>query len=427
MATIIDGKRLAAEVRERASANVADLAKRGVPCGLAVVLVGDDQGSATYVRAKLRDCEECGIPSRDYKLPASLAKRGVPCGLAVVLVGDDQGSATYVRAKLRDCEECGIPSRDYKLPASTTQADLMELVASLNADPDIAGILVQMPLPGHLDAEAVVTAIDPLKDVDGFHPENLGRLVRGLPGLRPCTPAGIMEMLDAYGIDPSGKNAVIVGRSSIVGKPMSLMLLARNATISCTPAGIMEMLDAYGIDPSGKNAVIVGRSSIVGKPMSLMLLARNATISVAHSHTDPRELARICQSADILVAACGIPKMIKGPWVKPGAAVIDVGMDRDEHGALCGDVDFDSAELVAGAITPVPGGVGPMTRAMLMSNIDVGMDRDEHGALCGDVDFDSAELVAGAITPVPGGVGPMTRAMLMSNVVLAAKLQHGLA
>lgn len=275
MATIIDGKRLAAEVRERASANVADL-----------------------------------------------AKRGVPCGLAVVLVGDDQGSATYVRAKLRDCEECGIPSRDYKLPASTTQAGLMELVASLNADPDIAGILVQMPLPSHLDAEAVVTAIDPLKDVDGFHPENLGRLVRGLPGLRPCTPAGIMEMLDAY-----------------------------------------------GIDPSGKNAVIVGRSSIVGKPMSLMLLARNATISVAHSHTDPRELARICQSADILVAACGIPKMIKGPWVKPGAAVIDVGMDRDEHGALCGDVDFDSAELVAGAITPVPGGVGPMTRAMLMSNV----------------------------------------------------------
>ena len=131
----------------------------------------------------------------------------------------------------------------------------------------------------------------------------------------------------------------------------------------------MEMLEAYGIDPSGKNAVIAGRSSIVGKPMSLMLLAKNATISVAHSHTDPRELARICQSADILVAACGIPKMIKGPWIKPGAAVIDVGMDRDDAGRLCGDVDFDSAELVAGAITPVPGGVGPMTRAMLMSNV----------------------------------------------------------
>lgn len=275
VATIIDGKKLAAEVRERAAVEVAHL-----------------------------------------------VEHGVPCGLAVVLVGDDQGSATYVRAKLRDCEQCGIPSQDYKLPASTSQDELMGLIERLNKSDDVAGILVQMPLPAHLDAEAVVAAIDPAKDVDGFHPQNLGRLVRGLPGLRPCTPAGIMEMLDAY-----------------------------------------------DIDIAGKNAVIVGRSSIVGKPMSLMLLARNATISVAHSHTDPRELARICQSADILVAACGIPKMIKGPWIKPGATVIDVGMDRDEDGKLCGDVDFDSAELVAGAITPVPGGVGPMTRAMLMSNV----------------------------------------------------------
>lgn len=286
MALRIDGKRLAADVRARAAAEVAEL-----------------------------------------------AARGIPCGLAVVLVGDDQGSATYVRAKLRDCEQCGIPSRDFKLPEQTTQDELMELVRTLNDDPGIAGILVQMPLPRHLDAEAIVAAIDPTKDVDGFHPENLGRLVRGLPGLRPCTPAGIMEMLDAY-----------------------------------------------GIDISGKNAVIVGRSSIVGKPMSLMLLAQNATISVAHSHTDPRELARICQSADILVAACGIPKMIKGPWIKPGAAVIDVGMDRDEDGKLCGDVDFDSAELVAGAITPVPGGVGPMTRAMLMSNV-VMAAKMQHGLM----------------------------------------------
>lgn len=286
MALRIDGKRLAADVRARAAAEVAEL-----------------------------------------------AVRGIPCGLAVVLVGDDQGSATYVRAKLRDCEQCGIPSRDFKLPEQTTQDELMELVRTLNDDPGIAGILVQMPLPRHLDAEAVVAAIDPTKDVDGFHPENLGRLVRGLPGLRPCTPAGIMEMLDAY-----------------------------------------------DIDVSGKNAVIVGRSSIVGKPMSLMLLAQNATISVAHSHTDPRELARICQSADILVAACGIPKMIKGPWIKPGAAVIDVGMDRDEDGKLCGDVDFDSAELVAGAITPVPGGVGPMTRAMLMSNV-VMAAKMQHGLM----------------------------------------------
>ena len=286
MALRTDGKRLAADVRARAAAEVAEL-----------------------------------------------AARGIPCGLAVVLVGDDQGSATYVRAKLRDCEQCGIPSRDFKLPEQTTQDELMELVRTLNDDPGIAGILVQMPLPRHLDAEAVVAAIDPTKDVDGFHPENLGRLVRGLPGLRPCTPAGIMEMLDAY-----------------------------------------------DIDVSGKNAVIVGRSSIVGKPMSLMLLAQNATISVAHSHTDPRELARICQSADILVAACGIPKMIKGPWIKPGAAVIDVGMDRDEDGKLCGDVDFDSAELVAGAITPVPGGVGPMTRAMLMSNV-VMAAKMQHGLM----------------------------------------------
>ncbi len=286
MALRIDGKRLAADVRARAAAEVAEL-----------------------------------------------AARGIPCGLAVVLVGDDQGSATYVRAKLRDCEQCGIPSRDFKLPEQTTQDELMELVRTLNDDPGIAGILVQMPLPRHLDAEAVVAAIDPTKDVDGFHPENLGRLVRGLPGLRPCTPAGIMEMLDAY-----------------------------------------------DIDVSGKNAVIVGRSSIVGKPMSLMLLAQNATISVAHSHTDPRELARICQSADILVAACGIPKMIKGPWIKPGAAVIDVGMDRDGDGKLCGDVDFDSAELVAGAITPVPGGVGPMTRAMLMSNV-VMAAKMQHGLM----------------------------------------------
>lgn len=286
MALRIDGKRLAADVRARAAAEVAEL-----------------------------------------------AARGIPCGLAVVLVGDDQGSATYVRAKLRDCEQCGIPSRDFKLPEQTTQDELMELVGTLNDDPGIAGILVQMPLPRHLDAEAVVAAIDPTKDVDGFHPENLGRLVRGLPGLRPCTPAGIMEMLDAY-----------------------------------------------DIDVSGKNAVIVGRSSIVGKPMSLMLLAQNATISVAHSHTDPRELARICQSADILVAACGIPKMVKGPWIKPGAAVIDVGMDRDEDGKLCGDVDFDSAELVAGAITPVPGGVGPMTRAMLMSNV-VMAAKMQHGLM----------------------------------------------
>lgn len=251
---------------------------------------------------------------------AALKRAGVNPGLAVVLVGDDQASATYVRSKLRDCEECGIASFDYKLPADASQDEIMQLVRNLNDDPKITGILVQMPLPSHLDAEEIIEAISPLKDVDGFHPTSLGRLVRGLPGLRPCTPAGIMVMLDEY-----------------------------------------------NIELAGKNAVIVGRSSIVGKPMAHMLLERDATISVAHSRT--RNLDEICRSADILVVACGIARLVKGDWVRPGATVIDVGMDRDEDGRLCGDVDYDDVFNVAGAITPVPGGVGPMTRAMLMSNV----------------------------------------------------------
>ena len=251
---------------------------------------------------------------------ATLKRAGVNPGLAVVLVGDDQASATYVRAKLRDCEECGIASFDYKLPADASQDEILQLVRNLNDDSKITGILVQMPLPSHLDAEEIIEAISPLKDVDGFHPTSLGRLVRGLSGLRPCTPAGIMAMLDEY-----------------------------------------------NIELAGKNAVIVGRSSIVGKPMAHMLLERDATISVAHSRT--RNLDEICRSADILVVACGIAKLVKGDWVRPGATVIDVGMDRDEDGRLCGDVDYDEVFNVAGAITPVPGGVGPMTRAMLMSNV----------------------------------------------------------
>lgn len=273
MATVIDGKGLAARVRTRAAQDVA-----------------------------------------------SLKSEGVNPGLAVILVGDDQASATYVRSKLRDCEECGIASFDYKLPADTPQDEVLRLVRALNDDPLVTGILVQMPLPAHLDAEEIIEAISPQKDVDGFHPKSLGRLVRGLRGLRPCTPAGIMAMLDEY-----------------------------------------------DIDVAGKNAVIVGRSSIVGKPMAFMLLERDATISVAHSRT--RDLDEICRSADILVVACGIAKLVKGDWVRPGATVIDVGMDRDENGKLCGDVDYDDVFDVAGAITPVPGGVGPMTRAMLMSNV----------------------------------------------------------
>lgn len=273
MATVIDGKGLAAKIRAEAAKDVA-----------------------------------------------ALKRAGVNPGLAVVLVGDDQASATYVRSKLRDCEECGIASFDYKLPADASQDEILQLVRNLNDDPKITGILVQMPLPSHLDAEEIIEAISPLKDVDGFHPTSLGRLVRGLPGLRPCTPAGIMVMLDEY-----------------------------------------------NIELAGKNAVIVGRSSIVGKPMAHMLLERDATISVAHSRT--RNLDEICRSADILVVACGIAKLVKGDWVRPGATVIDVGMDRDEDGRLCGDVDYDDVFNVAGAITPVPGGVGPMTRAMLMSNV----------------------------------------------------------
>lgn len=273
MTTLIDGKHLAARVRERVAHEVSEL-----------------------------------------------EARGLAAALAVVLVGDDQASATYVRSKLKDCEQCGIASQDYKLPASTSQAELVDLVNTLNADPAVTGILVQMPLPDHLDAEQVIAAISPEKDVDGFHPESLGRLVRGLPGLRPCTPAGIMAMLDEY-----------------------------------------------RVDLAGKHAVIVGRSSIVGKPMAFMLLERDTTISVAHSRT--RDVAEICKTADVLVVACGIARLVRGEWVKPGAVVIDVGMDRDENGKLCGDVDFASVSKVAGAITPVPGGVGPMTRAMLMSNI----------------------------------------------------------
>ena len=255
-----------------------------------------------------------------------LRAQGVEPGLAVVLVGDDPAPKTYVRAKRRDCEECGIVSFDYALPAETTEDELLGLIQRLNGDAAVAGILVQMPLPAHIDAERVIQAIDPEKDVDGFHPMNLGKLVRGLPGLRPCTPAGIMRMLEEY-----------------------------------------------GIDPHGKRAVMVGRSSIVGKPMSLMLLAADATITIAHSST--AELASACRDADILVVATGQARMVRRDWVKPGAVVVDVGMDRDENGKLCGDVAYDEVEPLAEAITPVPGGVGPMTRAMLMENVMYAAER----------------------------------------------------
>lgn len=243
---------------------------------------------------------------------------GVTPGLAVVLVGDDPASHSYVGMKERDCKLVGITSFDYRRPASITQDELNALIDELNQDERIHGILVQMPLPKHLDEEQVIALISPEKDVDGFHPVNLGRLVRGIKSPR-----------------------------------------------ACTPWGVMRLLDEYGIDPTGKHAVVIGRSNIVGKPQAFMLLERNATVTICHSRT--ADLPGICRQADILVAAIGRPGMITAEYVKEGAVVIDVGINRTDAG-LVGDVDYAPVAEIASAITPVPGGVGPMTRAMLMSN-----------------------------------------------------------
>jgi methylenetetrahydrofolate dehydrogenase (NADP+)/methenyltetrahydrofolate cyclohydrolase len=245
-------------------------------------------------------------------------------GLAVVLVGEDPASQIYVRNKGKQTVAAGMQSFEYKLPAETSQDDLLMRVAALNADPAVHGILVQMPLPGHLDENAVVNAIDPDKDVDGLHPVNAGRLSLGEDGLAPCTPQGCMILLDRAG-----------------------------ATLE------------------GATAVVIGRSKLVGKPMAQLLLGANATVTMAHSRT--RGLADVCRSADILVAAVGRPEMVRGDWIKPGATVIDVGMNRLDapdggKAKLVGDVAFDEAAGVARAITPVPGGVGPMTIACLLSN-----------------------------------------------------------
>ncbi|ODS94159.1 MAG: bifunctional methylenetetrahydrofolate dehydrogenase/methenyltetrahydrofolate cyclohydrolase [Lautropia sp. SCN 69-89] len=246
---------------------------------------------------------------------AALAARGRPAGLAVILVGDDPASSVYVRNKVKDCEESGIRSTLDRMPADTTQATLLARIAALNADPAIHGILVQLPLPPQIDAHAVIEAISPAKDVDGFHVASM----TGQPGFRPCTPYGVMKMLEHAG-------AVL----------------------------------------KGAEAVVVGRSNIVGKPQAMLLLQADATVTICHSRT--RDLAAHTRRADVLVAAVGRAKMITGDMIKPGAIVIDVGMNRDAAGKLCGDVDFDSAREVAGWITPVPGGVGPMTRAMLLEN-----------------------------------------------------------
>ncbi len=272
MATIIDGKAIAAAVRADVAAEVAEL-----------------------------------------------KKKGITPGLAVIIVGDDPASRVYVNNKKKACAEAGIYSEEFALPADTTQDELLALVASLNNRSDINGILCQLPLPSHLDDKAVIEAISPAKDVDAFHASNVGRIMIGDYHFLPCTPAGVME------------------------------LLART-----------------DVEVEGKNCVVIGRSNIVGKPMAMLLLHKNGTVTICHSRT--RNLKEICAGADILVAAVGKAKFVTADMVKPGAAVIDVGMNRDENGKLCGDVDYAAVEPVAGYITPVPGGVGPMTIAMLLKN-----------------------------------------------------------
>ncbi|MBW4681448.1 MAG: bifunctional methylenetetrahydrofolate dehydrogenase/methenyltetrahydrofolate cyclohydrolase FolD [Microcoleus vaginatus WJT46-NPBG5] len=272
----------------------------------------DGKALAQKIQAELRD-----------RIQTLQAKRERPPGLAVVMVGDNPASAAYVRNKERACEKTGIASLGKHLPAQTTQTELEQLIELLNQDERVDGILVQLPLPAHLDAVAALNKIAPKKDADGLHPANMGRLVRGEAGLR-----------------------------------------------SCTPAGVMRLLQEYDIDAAGKHAVILGRSILVGKPMALMLLEANATVTIAHSRTP--DLAAITRNADILVAATGRPEMITAEMVKPGAVVVDVGINSVSQGAgasrLVGDVHFESVQTVAQFLTPVPGGVGPMTVAMLLCN-----------------------------------------------------------
>jgi len=280
----------------------------------------DGKAFAAGLRARIAD----GVT-------AFRAQAGRAPGLAVVLVGEDPASNVYVRSKGRATREAGMESIEHRLPADVPAEDLLALVATLNADPTIDGILVQLPLPKHIDEQAVVSAIDPDKDVDGFHPINAGRLATGLPGFVPCTPFGCVILLKS----------------------------------------VLPSL-------SGLEAVVVGRSNIVGKPMAQLLLRESCTVTVVHSRTNdvPAHIGR----ADIVVAAVGIPQMIKGGWLKPGATVIDVGINRTDAG-LVGDVDFASAVEVAGAITPVPGGVGPMTIACLLRNTLVSAGRREGVAI----------------------------------------------
>lgn len=249
----------------------------------------------------------------------TMKEKGIEVGLAVVIVGNDPASKVYVRNKKLACEAVGFASYEYALPEETTEEELLELVDKLNNDPKINGILVQLPLPSHLNDKVIIDNIRPEKDVDAFHPVNVGKIMIGDYSFLPCTPAGVMELIKST-----------------------------------------------GIEVSGKECVVIGRSNIVGKPMSMLLLHQSGTVTICHSKT--KNLKEICSKADILVAAVGRAKMVTADYIKEGAVVIDVGMNRDENGKLCGDVDFEDCKDKAGYITPVPGGVGPMTIAMLMKN-----------------------------------------------------------
>jgi len=248
-----------------------------------------------------------------------LQSKGIGVGLAVVIVGDNPASRVYVNAKKKACEEVGFNSYEYALPAETTQQELLDLVDVLNKDDKVNGILVQLPLPSHIDENSIINSISPEKDVDAFHPFNVGKIMIGEYSFLPCTPAGVMELIDST-----------------------------------------------GVEISGKNCVVIGRSNIVGKPMSMLLLHKSGTVTICHSKT--KNLKEVCAEADILVVAIGRANFVTADMVKEGAVVIDVGMNRLENGKLCGDVDFEAVKEKAGYITPVPGGVGPMTIAMLMKN-----------------------------------------------------------
>ena len=267
----------------------------------------DGKAASAAVRAQLK--EEV----------ASLKEKGITPGLAVIIGGDDPASRIYVNNKKKACAEVGIYSEEFALPADTSQEELLALVASLNGRSDINGILCQLPLPSHLSEKAIIEAVSPLKDVDAFHAANVGHIMIGDFSFLPCTPAGVMELLHRA-----------------------------------------------GIDPAGKNCVVIGRSNIVGKPMAMLLLHENGTVTICHSKT--RNLQEICSGADILVAAVGRAKFVTADMVKEGAVVVDVGMNRDENGKLCGDVDYAPVAAKASYITPVPGGVGPMTISMLLKN-----------------------------------------------------------